>query len=84
MPRLAKSRAEKQYSKLVGAIRVYMYDRRDIGESCHEAALRLGMPYERLNARLKKPGDFTLRELEGIANVMNVSIPALIGGENDK
>ncbi|MGM9683233.1 MAG: hypothetical protein ACI3XQ_06520 [Eubacteriales bacterium] len=84
MPRLVKSKAERQYSKLVGAVRIYMLERRDCGENCHDAALRLGMPYERLNGRLKKPGDFTLRELQAIANVMNVSIPALIGEGNDQ
>ena len=79
MPRLSKTKEEKQYEALTDRIRLYMLKRGDEGDTCHEAAARLGLSYKTLYSRRKSPGDFTLRELQGIANTLNVSIGTLLG-----
>ncbi|MGN1128532.1 MAG: hypothetical protein ACI4T6_06195 [Candidatus Flemingiibacterium sp.] len=79
MPRLAKLKTEIQYVKLVDNIRLYQLKRSDAGDSCFESAQRLGIPYRTLMNKMKKPGTFTLRELQSIANTLNVSISSLLG-----
>lgn len=79
MPRLARLKTENQYSKLVENIRLYQLKRSDAGDSCFESAQRLGIPYRTLMNKMKKPGTFTLRELQSIANTLNVSISSLLG-----
>ena len=79
MPRLTRLKTENQYSKLVENIRLYQLKRSDAGDNCFESAQRLGIPYRTLANRLKKPGTFTLRELQSVANTLNVSIASLLG-----
>ena len=79
MPRLAKLKTEIQYVKLVDNIRLYQLKRSDAGDSCFESAQRLGIPYRTLMNKMKKPGTFTLRELQSVANTLNVSIATLLG-----
>lgn len=79
MPRLAKSKEDKQRQSLVDAIDLYMIGKIRSGADSRTAARSLGIPYSTLNKRRQNPGNFTLREIQFIANVLNVSVPSLLG-----
>ena len=78
MPRLPKTTAQRQRDAVVSAI-----DGKRNGRDSRAAAAALGIPYITLWRRLKAPEDFTLGELQSIANTLNVSLPALLGGQTN-
>ena len=80
MPRLPKTTAQRQRDAVVSAIDGYIAAGKRNGRDRHAAAAALGVPYVTLWRRMKYPEDFTLGELQSIANVLNVSLPALLGG----
>lgn len=71
------SRAQIVKSRISG-----YYDslREDQGKGCYEAAKALGFPcYATFTNRMRRPGKFTLDELEGVANAVGISVERLIG-----
>ena len=83
MPRLPKTTAQRQRDAAVSAIDDYIAAGKRNGRDRHAAAAALGVPYITLWRRLKAHEDFTLGELKSIANTLNVSLPALLGGQTN-
>ena len=95
MLRLPKTTAQRQRDAVASAIDGYIAagkrNGRDSraaagkrnGRDSRAAAAALGVPYITLWRRLKSPEDFTLGELQSIANTLNISLPALLGGQAD-
>ena len=83
MPRLPKTTVQRQRDAVVRAIDSYIAAGKRNGRDRHAAAATLGVAYVTLWRRMKYPEDFTLGELQTIANVLNVSLPALLGGQAD-
>lgn len=80
MPRLPKSKEDKQRQAIVNAVDLYMIGKTRSGVDARTAAAAFGFSYSTLLNRRKNPGNFTLREIQSIANVLNVSVPTLLGG----
>ena len=80
MPRLPKTTDQQQRDADVRAIDGYIAAGKRNGRDRHASAAALGVPYVTLWRRMRYPEDFTLGELQTIANVLNVSLPALLGG----
>lgn len=79
MPRLPKSKEDKQRQAIIDAIDLYMIGKTRSGIDARTAAATLGIKYSTLLNRRKNPGGFTLREIQSIANVLNISVPTLLG-----
>lgn len=79
MPRLPKSREDRQRQAIIDAIDLYMIGKTRSGVDARTAAATLGINYSTLLNRRKNPGGFTLREIQSIANVLNISVPTLLG-----
>ena len=84
MPRLKQSTADRQQSSVVAHIDVYTCSRRRAGADCENIAHSLGMAYKTLQRRIRCPSDFTLGELQHIANTLNISLARLIGAAGDE
>ena len=83
MPRLPNTTSQRQRDAVVRAIDGYIAAGKRNGRDSRAAAAALGVPYITLWRRLKAPEDFTLGELQSIANTLNVSLPALLGGQTN-
>ena len=83
MPCLPKTTAQHPRTAEVSAIDGYIAAGKRNGRDRHAAAAALGVPYVTLWRRMKYPEDFTLGELQSIANTLNVSLPALLGGQTN-
>ena len=83
MPRPPKTTAQRQRDAVVRAIDGYIADGKRNGRDSRVAADALGVHYVTLWRRMKYPEDFTLGELQTIASVLNISLPALLGGQTD-
>lgn len=81
MPRIAPSAAEAQRNTICKRIRHHYDDIRRERGCCRIAAKTMGFTYETLNNRLHDPGSLTLRELQGVANAMNISLATLVSGK---
>lgn len=81
MPRLSQTQADKQREAVKRKIGAYVFRNQIDGIAMSESASRLGMTYDTFKRRCKKPGTFTLAELQFIANVLNVSLVSLLDAE---
>lgn len=82
MPRIAPSAQEAVRIRIVRRIRHHIDDaRRERGLCFEETVKTLGMKQGTLYNRFKSPGSFTLLELQGIANAMNISLASLVDGK---
>lgn len=82
MPRISPSAGEAARIRIVRRIRHHVDDaRRERGLCFEETAKSLGMKQGTLYNRFKNPGSFTLLELQGIANAMNISLATLVDGK---
>ncbi|MCI8388947.1 MAG: hypothetical protein HFE63_10860 [Clostridiales bacterium] len=79
MPRLAKTQAEKQQESILRWLDIYTGERSRAGSDSETIARSLGFAYSTLYKRRKNPWDFTLAELQRMANVMNITISTLLG-----
>ncbi len=84
MPRLAKNERDRQMDAIARRIRHHYSDiLKERGLDCRTAANSMGVPYDRLNNRMKSPSAFTLGELYAIANAMNISLSTLVSGKEE-
>ena len=83
MPRLPKTTAQRQRDAVVRAIDGYIAAGKRNERGSRASAAALGVAYVTLWRRMKYPEEFTLGELQTIANVLNISLPALLGGQAD-
>lgn len=79
MPRLPQSLADRQCTAILARLDAYIGAQRRAGRDSKQIAKQLGFSYGTLKNRRERPLDFTLRELQGIANVMNIKIETLLG-----
>lgn len=79
MPRLPQSRADKQYSSIQAHLDAYIGAQKRAGNDLRKAAQALGLTYTTLFRRRARPQDFTLKELQGIANTLNIRVTTLLG-----
>ncbi len=79
MPRLAQSTAEKQARSVNSQLSAYIYERERAGWDKDRISRALGFPYSTLRLRRQNPEKFTLGELQGIANTLNITVSTLIG-----
>jgi AraC-like DNA-binding protein len=82
MPRHSPSAQESERIRIARRIRHHVNDAlQERGLCIEEAAKSLGMKQGTLYNRFKNPGSFTLLELQGIANAMNISLASLVDGK---
>lgn len=81
MPRLSQTQADKQFEAIKRRIGAYVFHNQINKIPVSESASRLGMSYDTFMRRCKKPGSFTLAELQFIANVLNISLASLLDTE---
>ena len=79
MPRLTKNLAQRQRDAVVRAIDAYLAECKRAGRDYPSTANALGVPYATLRRRTKSPENFTLGELQSIANTLNITIASLLG-----
>lgn len=83
MPRLPQTQADKQYKTVRYHIAAYIDDRTRAGWDSRQIASALGFNYATLLSRRNNPQSFTLEELQRIANVLNITVPTLIGAQQN-
>ena len=80
MPRLPQTERDRQCSAVKRAIDAYKAERYRAKARPEEVAKALGVPYPRLQRLLREsPEKLELRELQSIANALNITVPTLLG-----